>query len=68
MQGTLTIAGADRPVTINGTVARENGQIRVRGTRRITMTDWGVRPPSLMLATIKVNPVATVGFDVVLKP
>lgn len=68
MQGTLTIAGADRPVTINGTVARENGQIRVRGSKRITMTEWGVRPPSLMLGTMKVNPAATVGFDVVLKP
>jgi polyisoprenoid-binding protein YceI len=68
MQGTLSIAGQDRPVTINGTVARENGQIRVRGSKRITMTEWNVRPPSLMLGTMKVNPVATVGFDVVLKP
>jgi len=68
MQGTLSIAGADRPVAISGTVARENGQIRVRGSKRITMTDWGVHPPSLMLGAMKVNPVATVGFDVVLKP
>jgi polyisoprenoid-binding protein YceI len=68
MEGTLSIAGQDKPVTINATVARENGQIRVRGTKRITMTDWGVRPPSLMLGAMKVNPVATVGFDVVLKP
>src|SRR3954452_13460257 len=27
MQGTLSLAGEDRPVTINGTVTRENGQI-----------------------------------------
>src|SRR4051794_11385011 len=68
MQGTLTIAGTDRPVTISGTVAREDGQLRVRGSKRITMTEWGVRPPSLMLGTMKVNPAATIGFDVVLKP
>ncbi|HEX8903300.1 MAG TPA: YceI family protein [Longimicrobiaceae bacterium] len=68
MQGTLSIAGQDRPVTINGTVAREEGQIRVRGTKRVTMTEWGVRPPSLMLGAMKVAPVATIGFDVVLKP
>jgi polyisoprenoid-binding protein YceI len=68
MAGTLSIAGQDRPVTINATVARENGQIRVRGTKRITMTEWGVRPPSLMLGTMKVAPAATIGFDVVLKP
>jgi len=68
MTGTLSIAGQERPVTINGTVVRENGQLRVRGSKRITMTEWGVRPPSLMLGTMKVNPAATVGFDVVLKP
>ena len=68
MQGTLSIAGQDRPVTINGTVVRENGQIRVRGSKRIIMTEWNVRPPSLMLGTMKVRPAATVGFDVVLKP
>jgi len=68
MQGILSLAGEERPVTINGTVARENGQLRVRGSKRITMTEWGVRPPSLMLGTMKVAPAATVGFDVVLKP
>jgi polyisoprenoid-binding protein YceI len=68
MQGTLSLAGEDRPVTINGTVARENGQIRVRGSERIVMTEWNVRPPSLMMGTMKVRPAATVGFDVVLKP
>ena len=51
-----------------GTVARENGQLRVRGSKRITMTEWGVRPPSLMLGAMRVAPAATVGFDVVLKP
>ena len=39
----------------------------VRGTKRIDMTQWSVRPPSLMLGTMKVNPQVTVGFDVVLK-
>jgi polyisoprenoid-binding protein YceI len=68
MAGTLSIAGQERPVTFEGTVAKENGQLRVRGTRRITMTEWGVRPPSLMMGTMRVNPAVTVGFDVVLKP
>ena len=48
-------------------VARENGQLRVCGSKRLVMTEWGVRPPTLMLGTMKVNPSVTVGFDVVLK-
>ena len=68
MNGTLSIAGQDRPVEFDGTVVKENDQLRVRGTKRIDMTQWSVRPPSLMLGTMKVNPQVTVGFDVVLKP
>ena len=68
MSGTLSIAGQERPVTIEGTVSRANGELRVRGSKRITMTEWGVRPPSLMLGAMRVAPAATVGFDVVLKP
>lgn len=68
MQGELTMAGTTRPVTFEGTVANEDGALRVRGTKQIVMTEWGVRPPSLMMGTMKVNPAATIGFDVVLKP
>lgn len=68
MEGTLSMGGQEKPVTIDGTVARENGQLRVRGTKRLVMTEWGLRPPTLMLGTMKVNPAVTVGFDVVLKP
>jgi polyisoprenoid-binding protein YceI len=68
MTGDLTIAGQSKPVTINATLAKENGQLRVRGSKQIDMTEWGVRPPSLMLGAMKVAPAVTVGFDVVLKP
>jgi polyisoprenoid-binding protein YceI len=68
LAGDLTISGQSKPVTINATLARENGQLRVRGSKQINMTEWGVHPPSLMLGTMKVAPAVTVGFDVVLKP
>lgn len=68
LEGTLSMGGADRPVSIDGTVAREDGQLRLRGSKRLVMTEWGLRPPSLMMGTMKVNPNVTVGFDVVLKP
>lgn len=68
MTGELTIAGSTQPVTIDGTVASENGQLRVRGSKQLDMTTYGVRPPSLMMGTMKVRPAVTVGFDVLLKP
>ena len=66
MTGPLTIAGQTREVTINGTAARENGKLRVTGTKAITMTDFGVTPPRLMAGTMRVHAPVTVGFDVVL--
>jgi polyisoprenoid-binding protein YceI len=66
--GELTIAGSTQPVSIDGTVTSEDGQLRVRGAKQLDMTTYGVRPPSLMMGTMKVRPAVTVGFDVVLKP
>lgn len=68
--GTLTIAGAERPVTLDATVAEEasGGGIRVRGSTQLRMTEFGVRPPSLMLGTMRVHDPVTVHFDLVLKP
>jgi polyisoprenoid-binding protein YceI len=66
MTGPLTIAGQSREVTINGTAARENGKLRVTGSKQINMTEYGVTPPRLMAGTMRVNPAVTIGFDVVL--
>lgn len=68
MNGTLTIAGTERPVTIDAVVApADGGQLRVSGRKAIQMTEFGVRPPSLMMGTMKVRDAVTVGFDVVLR-
>ncbi|HEY0016175.1 MAG TPA: YceI family protein [Longimicrobium sp.] len=66
MTGPLTIAGQSREVTINGTAARQNGRLRVTGSKQLTMTDFGVQPPRLMAGTMRVHAPVTIGFDVVL--
>lgn len=67
--GTLTIAGAERPVALEAVLAEEaGGAVRVRGSTRLRMTEFGVRPPSLMLGAMRVHDPVTVHFDVVLKP
>lgn len=67
LAGELTIAGRTQPVTVDATVVNENGQLRVRGTKALVMTDYGVRPPTLMLGTMRVHPNVTIGFDVLLR-
>ncbi len=68
LSGTLSIAGTDRPVSIDATAVNEAGKLRVTGSSRLRMTDFGVRPPTLMMGTMKVHDPVTVRFDVLLEP
>lgn len=66
--GEVTVAGQARPLEMNVTLtALPGGGARVQGDQAITMTDFGVKPPSLMLGTLKVGPVVHVKFDVVVQ-
>jgi polyisoprenoid-binding protein YceI len=65
LRGTLGIAGAQQEIEIPATVTQEDGGVvRVKGETEIRMTKWGVKPPSLMLGTMKVKDPVTIGFDV----
>ncbi|HEX7241037.1 MAG TPA: YceI family protein [Longimicrobiaceae bacterium] len=68
LSGTLNIAGTERPVSIDATASNEAGKLRVKGSKQLRMTDFGVRPPTLMMGTMKVHDPVTVHFDMLLKP
>jgi polyisoprenoid-binding protein YceI len=64
--GKLTIAGKENPIELKGTGTVENGVIRFKGSKQFKMTEYGVKPPTLMLGTMKVGDAVTVSFDLVL--
>jgi polyisoprenoid-binding protein YceI len=66
--GALTLGGVEKPITVVASAKEEGGMLRVRGTREITMTEFGLKPPTLMMGTLKVGPDVTVGFDFILTP
>lgn len=69
MTGMLEIAGTQKPITVEGVASpAANGAIRVRGSHAIRMTEFGVKPPSLMLGTMKVHDPVELNFDIVLRP
>lgn len=67
INGKLKIAGVENAIEIPATVAPEGAGVRVKASKAIDMTQWGVKPPSLMMGTMKVKPNVTVGFDVLVK-
>jgi polyisoprenoid-binding protein YceI len=69
MTGTLTLGGQTRPVSVTAQgAAGPNGALHVTGAYDLNMTDYGLKAPSLMMGTMKVDPVVTVNFDLFLKP
>ena len=68
LTGSLLIAGTENPVEIPATIGEEaEGIVRVKATKQIRMTEWGVKPPSLLLGTMKVRDPVDIHFDVTLK-
>lgn len=69
LKGRLTIAGEERPIVFPAEIALSpDGTIRLQGQVELDMTEFGVKPPRLMLGTLKVHDNVTVHFDVAFKP
>ncbi|MEX2280895.1 MAG: YceI family protein [Gemmatimonadota bacterium] len=67
LTGTLQIAGQERPIQFPATLTDDGSTIRVQGSKAINMKEWGVKPPSLMMGTMKVKEMVTINFDLIVK-
>ncbi len=65
--GVMTIAGTSKTVELTGVASPTATGLRVKGETPLRMTEYGVKPPSLMLGTLKVADAITVHYDVVLE-
>ncbi len=68
MNGTLSLGGVQKPITMLATARGEGaGLLRVTGVQELKMTDYSLKPPTLMLGTMRVNELVKVNFDLLLK-
>jgi polyisoprenoid-binding protein YceI len=67
LSGTLEINGQTKPAAVDATVTAVQGGLRVAGTYGLKMTDFGVRPPTVMMGAFRVADPVTVNFDVIVK-
>ena len=68
LNGVLSINGVDKTIALPVKLtAGAAGELRVTGKYELDMKDYGVKPPSLMLGTMKVGQKVTVNFDLLLK-
>ena len=67
LTGTLDLGGVEKPLVVTATAKEEAGMLRVTGTQTVAMSEFGLKPPTLMMGTLKVGDEIVVGFDLLLK-
>jgi len=67
INGTLLLGGVTKPITMKAEGKAEGGMIHVTGTYDLDMTEYGLKPPTLMFGRIKVGQTVKVNYDLLLK-
>lgn len=65
IKGDLQIAGKTKPaeMSLKGMLNDDN-QFQVKGKTSLKMTDFGIKPPTVMMGSIKTNDEVSVEFDI----
>jgi hypothetical protein len=66
VQGTLNVAGVDREVVLAASARPEGGAVRLRCDVPLLMSQFGIKPPSMMLGTIKTSDKVVVHMDLMI--
>ena len=62
IRGRLQIAGVEKPVELEAAAAADGAGLRVTGTTRLLLTDYGIKAPKFMLGTMSVADAVDVHF------
>ncbi len=67
LNGNLNIGGTSKPTDLSVKMKLlPNGDIELKGTRKILMSNYGIKPPSFMLGALKVGDEVSLDFSAVL--
>jgi len=66
--GVLRVAGAERAITVAGRLVRAAAGVWLEGEHGLRMSDYGVKPPTMMLGTLKVRDPVSIHFKLLLTP
>lgn len=65
-KGVLAIAGVEREIPIVATLVRDGESVRLRGNVPLLMTQFGIKPPTMMMGAIRTSDQVVVSFDLLL--
>ena len=64
--GRLEVAGKESTLELEAQASAADGRLRVRGVRELLMTDFGIKPPTMLLGALKTEDRVVVHYDLVL--
>jgi hypothetical protein len=67
LHGRLTLAGVERKIDVGATGVRVKEGFLVTGSKDLLMTDYQIKPPTMMLGAIKTKNLITVKFNATLQ-
>lgn len=67
-EGSLTITGVERAIDLAGRAWRSGEGVWLEGSETLLMSDYGIKPPTMMLGTLKVRDPITVRYRLFLIP
>jgi hypothetical protein len=68
IRGVLVICGRERPVELEGLLQADAGGMWLVGREDLLMSDFGIRPPTMMLGTLRVGDRVEVHYRLLLVP
>jgi len=66
--GSLTIAGQERPVQLKARAYPAETGVWLEGSEVVRMSEYGIKPPTMMLGTLRVGDPVTVRYRLLLVP
>jgi len=67
-KGTLTICGKSRPIDLDAAAYKGGGGLWLVGSEELLMSEYGIKPPKMMMGTIKVGDKIQVHYRLLLVP
>ena len=64
---TLLLGGVTKPISMKAEGSEDDGMLHVTGAYDLKMTEYGLKPPTLMFGRIKVGETVKVKYDLLLK-
>ena len=67
LHGRLSLAGVERKIDVTAAGVRVHGGLAISGSKDLLMTDYQIKPPTMMLGAIKTKNLITVKFNATLE-